>query len=516
MDYIRIKNIRSIIDSEDIELNSINMLLGRNSSGKSSFLRLFPMLKESARNELRGPILWFDETYDFGSYANTFSRHAKPEQDVIELSFAWRPKNTKSNSKSILSSGLFFESKINEADNVSVCLCIGKVGDEIVLKKMELVIDSSSIVIVGSDDNSNLQVSINDHVISTFDFKWNYGTSTLLPELRIVSKKSVYDVLDSAMKNLYEVNSIGINTVFSLSRTPCYSEDEVWNVLESNIDKVSSKKAKNNRIKGNVEDREKIVDATFAMTIHSLLQDVDEYLTNYFRHTYYITPLRYNFQRYMRNRDLAVDYVESSGKNVMEYILSLNKSEKDSYVNYLKKTLKIEVEVEGRENKSIFIKTEDGEKDNIVDVGYGFSQVLPIATTLWDRAYKKSKDEVENTIVIEQPEVHLHPAMQKRLAILFVEALNIAKSRGKALKLIVETHSQHLVNHLGKYVANSYPPETKELLEYYKTDADSDVSITPEEISVYLFEKREGVTTITKTGYDKRGQIERWPMGFLD
>ena len=151
-----------------------------------------------------------------------------------------------------------------------------------------------------------------------------------------------------------------------------------------------------------------------------------------------------------------------------------------------------------------------------MDVGYGFSQVLPIATTLWDRAYKKSDNDYENIIVIEQPEVHLHPAMQKRLAILFVEALNIAKSRDKKIKLIVETHSQHLVSHLGKYVSNTYPPEIKELLEYYKTDAESDVQISHEEISVYLFEKKEGVTTITKTGYDKRGQIERWPIGFLD
>lgn len=474
------------------------------------------MLKESARNELRGPILWFDETYDFGSYANTFSRHAQPGQDTMTLSFAWKPKNTKSSSRLFYSSRYFINSDIKNADNVKISLCIGKAGDEIVLKKMELAIDSSLIVIDGPDNKTNLQVMINDHVIKAFDFEWNYGTSTLLPELRIAGKETVYQVLNTVVRHLYGVRYFDINPILSFSKTNCFNEDEVWETLESKISKISPKKAKNIRVKGSEEDRGKIVDATFVETIKSLLYDVDDYLTNYFRHTYYITPLRYNFQRYMRNRDLAVDYIDSSGKNVMEYILSLKKTERDSYVKYLKKTLNIEVDVEGKENKSIFIKTEDGERDNIVDVGYGFSQVLPIATTLWDRAYKKSDNDYENIIVIEQPEVHLHPAMQKRLAILFVEALNIAKSRDKKIKLIVETHSQHLVSHLGKYVSNTYPPEIKELLEYYKTDAESDVQISHEEISVYLFEKKEGVTTITKTGYDKRGQIERWPIGFLD
>ena len=75
MDSIRIKNLRSIVDSGDIHLSNINILLGKNSSGKSSFLRLFPLLKETSRHELRAPILWFDENYDFGDFSTTIFPH---------------------------------------------------------------------------------------------------------------------------------------------------------------------------------------------------------------------------------------------------------------------------------------------------------------------------------------------------------------------------------------------------------------------------------------------------------
>ena len=46
MKSIRVKNLRSILDSGEIDINRLNLFLGENSSGKSSILRLFPLLKE--------------------------------------------------------------------------------------------------------------------------------------------------------------------------------------------------------------------------------------------------------------------------------------------------------------------------------------------------------------------------------------------------------------------------------------------------------------------------------------
>lgn len=83
MRAIRIKNFRSILDSGDIKLNNINLVLGKNSSGKSSFLRLFPMFKQTVRNELRGPVLWFDDSYDFGNFSNAISRYATSDKNIM-------------------------------------------------------------------------------------------------------------------------------------------------------------------------------------------------------------------------------------------------------------------------------------------------------------------------------------------------------------------------------------------------------------------------------------------------
>ena len=514
MDIIRVKNVRSIIDSGDMKLSSINILLGRNSSGKSSLLRLFPMLKESARNELRGPILWFDENYDFGGFANTYSRHAQEGDELMSLEFTWTPSASKLKTRLYFSSRTLYDSIIDDAKSVQVKLGIGKIGDEVILKKTEILVDNLTVVIEQPTNNGHLMLQVNGREVTTFDTEWDYSSASLMPKLHVLGEETVYDTLVSGIKGIYGEKAFDRHSYFRMPHMKFLKEEEVWKYVEEEI--LDIKKKRGRIVRKNKEEEEKVIDSVYFMYVNALVHYIDEDISEYFKHTYYITPLRYNFQRYMRNRDLAVEYIESTGKNVMEYILSLKKAERESYVKYIKDTLNIAVEVEGKDNKSIYIRTEDGERDNIVDVGYGFSQVLPIATTLWDRAYKKKSEEYENTIVIEQPEVHLHPAMQKKLALLFVEALKIAKSRKKILKLIVETHSQSLVDRLGKYIANSTPPAVEELLDYYKTGEEENVQIGNDEVSVYLFEKKAGITTITKTNYDKSGRIERWPLGFLE
>lgn len=515
MDSIRIKNIRSIVDSGEIQLSRINLLLGRNSSGKSSFLRLFPMLKESTRHELRSPILWFDENYDFGDFSNTLSRHAQGEKDTISIQFTWKITNqNRGLFRYYASDHIIADYSPKTNDNYTVELVIGSSGEEVIFKRIAIKTEQIDVVLESMSKNNPLVLKINGREVGQGNFIWNYSSTGILPSIRSIQKFDLYETIRIALKKIYGEDKMQDIGYFPVSRMTDFSDEAAWSFI-SNVFLKNKKRAVSQKIKTG-DDYRAAIDAALWMNVGWLLNFLNDELSDYFTHTYYITPLRYNFIRYMRNRDLAVEYVESTGKNVMEYVESLKKTERDSYIDFLRKTLEIEVEVQGKNNKSIFVKMKDGEVDNIVDVGYGYSQILPIATTLWDRAYKKGRLEEENTIVIEQPEVHLHPAMQKRLARLFVTAIDLAKSRGKTLTLIIETHSQSLVNRLGKYVQNNNAQIMPELMEYYQDIEDPDVKISKDDVSVYLFDKKQGVTTITKTAYDNSGRIEQWPLGFLD
>ena len=65
MKSIRIQNLKSIVDSGNIELNNMTVVIGKNSSGKSTLLRVFPLLKQSMTKRLSSPILWYGDYVDF-------------------------------------------------------------------------------------------------------------------------------------------------------------------------------------------------------------------------------------------------------------------------------------------------------------------------------------------------------------------------------------------------------------------------------------------------------------------
>lgn len=72
----------------------------------------------------------------------------------------------------------------------------------------------------------------------------------------------------------------------------------------------------------------------------------------------------------------------------------------------------------------------------------------------------------------------------------------LSRKKGNTIKLIIETHSSNIVNKIGRHIREG------------KLDDNM--------VSVYLFEKDNGITSITSTSYDEKGRIQRWPIGFLE
>lgn len=88
IDSVRIENLRSLRDTGFVKLKKLNILLGSNSSGKSTFLRSFPLLSQSIKKNLRGPISWFDDSMvDFGNYETALNFEASREKSKIAFSY---------------------------------------------------------------------------------------------------------------------------------------------------------------------------------------------------------------------------------------------------------------------------------------------------------------------------------------------------------------------------------------------------------------------------------------------
>lgn len=82
MKEIQMKNFRSLKDTGMQKLSPITILVGENSSGKSTFLRAFPLLKQSISKRTSGPILWagdVDDYVDFGSFEETVTNDGTQE-----------------------------------------------------------------------------------------------------------------------------------------------------------------------------------------------------------------------------------------------------------------------------------------------------------------------------------------------------------------------------------------------------------------------------------------------------
>lgn len=84
-----IKNLRRLQNIEPIELKPITILVGRNSSGKSTFLRSFPLIRQSLMTRISSPVLWYGDLVDFGSYLTSVSDN----KDTTNISFVFFSEN---------------------------------------------------------------------------------------------------------------------------------------------------------------------------------------------------------------------------------------------------------------------------------------------------------------------------------------------------------------------------------------------------------------------------------------
>jgi predicted ATPase/cold shock CspA family protein len=120
----------------------------------------------------------------------------------------------------------------------------------------------------------------------------------------------------------------------------------------------------------------------------------------------------------------------------------------------------------------------------IADVGFGVSQILPVLTM-------GLLAEPDSILIFEQPEIHLHPRAQARLAELLVCLVYTGK------RIIIETHSDHLINRMRRLVAED---STNQLCD---------------KVGIMFVQQDGKGAKIEALRVDKEGRIENWPPDFL-
>lgn len=119
----------------------------------------------------------------------------------------------------------------------------------------------------------------------------------------------------------------------------------------------------------------------------------------------------------------------------------------------------------------------------ISDVGFGVSQILPVITL----CYYAPKG---STLIVEQPEIHLHPSVQAGLADIFIDAIKI-----RGLQVIVESHSEYFIKRLQRRIAEG---------SFENTDA-----------SLFFCNNSNNKSNIENLKINIFGAIENWPQNFF-
>lgn len=510
MESIRIKNLRCLRDTGEIPLKPLTILVGANSTGKSSFLRLFPLLKQSVETFTNNPILWYKQDHiDLGSINEAI--YSKAQSIAFEFGFKL-PADTLLNinqESQLIKVELELTPRQDEnksqVSKLSIHLGIDKavlLFDEIG-KVTDFYVNERDFI----EKFENLQI-VNTINIVPFIIPSVFELSQSIKSTIVYKPEKFYSLLnDDTLFGYIKKISINLNKfyknddnqthkkVFKLALDVGLGYDK--DIFLNRFDKHKNGRGiwKPNISKIKDSDLQLIRDTFFAVQVPIILTYADEIIAQFASGVHYIGPLRANAQRYYRLQNLAVQALDSRGENVPMYLNSLSEKDRKEFAQWSKENFGIEIDIKKQiDQLTIMVKEHNTpEPKNLIDVGFGYSQILPVIIQLWLLRAKKIKTLISLT-AIEQPELHLHPQLQAQLADVFA----FLSQQKSSPRLLIETHSETIINRLGQLI------ELKKL--------------SPDEVQVVLFEaddKEPGCNKVRLAHYHQDGYLVDWPYGFF-
>ncbi|WP_421306726.1 DUF3696 domain-containing protein [Aeromonas veronii] len=246
-------------------------------------------------------------------------------------------------------------------------------------------------------------------------------------------------------------------------------------------------------------DDEKIHSGSVPVFLITDLDGHSRHINKEIQNFKYLSPVRAMPERAYLHYSPQVDELLSDGSNAAHLLWS----KKDEKVLWKNEELKLSVAVNkcieclGLSQKMTPSKIGDvlytigvsenlsGDNVSLSDVGFGYSQILPVILM----GLVNQKDDC--LILLEQPEIHLHPSSAANLADLFLGFIECGT------RYIIETHSQELINKLRLRVIEK--PELKDKINIVFVDSDNVNGASIRQFSI-----------------DENGMFPEWPEGFLD
>jgi len=423
-------NFKSWKSVGNIPLAPITGLFGTNSSGKTSILQLLLMLKQTIESTDRSLVLEFGDEKgltNLGSFRDTVFGHVKPGK--MTFGFSWDlPKRLDVSSPEDSSSMLF------SSDNLKFECEIGEQGTD------------------------------------------RLAVSKLVYHLG----KDVFSLSRKGQGNAkYELKSSGPE--FRFMRT----QGRPWD-LSAPV-----------KFHG-------FPDQAYAFYQNAgFLSSLQLELENLFGRVYYLGPLREFPQRHYPWKGSEPSDMGRRGERVVDALLAAKERGKyispgphrkrvsleERVAHWLKELGLIHafsVEPVAKESSIYQVrvqKTSSSAKVLITDVGFGVSQILPVLVL----CYYAPEGSI---ILLEQPEIHLHPSVQSGLADVFIDAM-----RNRNVQIVVESHSEHLLRRLQRRVAEE--------------------TIRPSDTALYFCEAQDDGSRLLPLDVDLFGRITNWPTGFF-
>lgn len=239
----------------------------------------------------------------------------------------------------------------------------------------------------------------------------------------------------------------------------------------------------------------------------AFLSDLELHLEERLSSISYLGPLRSHPERLYNWTGNEPDGVGSRGRDAVQALLaasdrSLNWRPRSPRIPFqeviarrlermgLVDSFSVDEIAPDRNEYEVTVKTQPtSEPVRLTDVGFGVSQVLPVVVQSF---YARPA----STVLMEQPELHLHPAVQAQLADLFVAAIT-AREEGeeRGVQLVVESHSEHLLRRLQRLIAEE--------------------KLSEDQVALYFCYPGSEGSAIDRLEVDTFGDVLNWPPDFF-